>query len=378
MEKRIPTVFMRGGTSKGLFFKGADLPNDFAERNQLFLSALGSPDPFSRQLNGMGGGTSSLSKIIIVNRSARDDADVEYTHAQVSVDKPIVDYGANCGNLSSAVGPFAVDEKMVVAEDGTVLVRLYNTNSRKIIHARFSVRQGRVVTHGDYEIPGVSGTGAKICMDYLDPGGSANRGLLPSGRIIDEVQLEASQRIRVSLVDASIPVVFVRAADLGLRGTELPETIEQDARLMSVLDQIRRTGGVLMGLGTSPEIIGLAVPKVALVACNESYRALDNSTIQSSEFDIAARVISVERVHLAVPMTVAMCLAVAMQIEGTIPNTLGAAQTKPTRIGHPSGVFPVDASVEKSNGEWKATKATIFQTARRLMEGMVWVPDNNK
>ena len=375
MQKRIPAVFMRGGTSKGLFFKEADLPSDFAERNRLFLDALGSPDPFGRQLNGMGGGISSLSKIVIVNATEKEDADVEYTFAQVSVDQPIVDYGANCGNLSSAVGPFAVDEGLVRVADGDVLVRLFNTNSQKYIHSRFPVSRGSAITSGDYKIPGVAGTGAKIRMDYIDPAGALTGRLLPTSRTIDEIELDPSHTVEASLLDATIPVVFVRASDVGLKGTELPKAIEQDKQLMSVLDQVRRCGGVLMGLGKHPDRIGLAAPKVALVAANRSFQTLDGRSVQADEFDIAVRVISMERVHLAVPLTVAMCLSAAMMVEGTLANVLGNTPKRPIRIGNPSGILLVDASVEKKNEDWEVTRTTVYRTARRLMEGKVLVPE---
>ena len=209
---------------------------------------LGTPDPYGRQLNGMGGGISSLSKVAIIGPPTHPDADVDYTFGQVVVDRPLVDYGANCGNLSSVVGPFAVDTGLVAAADGEALVRIHNTNTRKIIHARFEVKDGKAVTQGDFAIAGVAGTAARIRLDFLDPGGTVTPGLLPTGNVVDRITVDGVGELEVSLVDASNPVVYVRASDLGLEGTELPDEIEAVPGLMAKLDRIRRQAGVLMGL----------------------------------------------------------------------------------------------------------------------------------
>jgi 2-methylaconitate isomerase len=212
-QRWVPAVFMRGGTSKGLFFHAGDLPADAAARDRLLLAALGSPDPFGRQLDGMGGGISSLSKAAVIGPPTRPGADVDYTFAQVAVDRPVVDLGANCGNLSSAVGPFAVDEGLCPRADGAALVRIHNTNTGGLIHARFAVRDGRAETRGELSIPGVAGTGSPVRLDFLDPGGARTGRLLPTGRPVDEVELGGAGRFRLSLVDAAAPVAFVAAAD---------------------------------------------------------------------------------------------------------------------------------------------------------------------
>jgi 2-methylaconitate cis-trans-isomerase PrpF len=372
----IPAAFYRGGSSKGIFFHARDLPADRSLIDCIFLSVLGSPDPYGRQLDGMGGGTSSLSKAVIVGPSTHPDADVDYTFAQVAVDRPVVDWGANCGNLSSVIGPFAVDEGLVRAADGEAMVRIHQVNTRKIIHARFPVKDGRALVDGDFAIAGVAGTGARIALDFLDPGGTVTAGLLPTGRVVDEVRLPAGQAVALSLVDASNPVAFVHAADLGLSGTELPDEIEARPEIMAQLDALRRAAGVLMGLASTPGAVGLANPKIALVSAPAPFRTLDRAEVAAEDHEIGVRMISMERAHRAVTLTGAMCLGVAVRIDGTIPNRLSARAKVDgeVRVGHPSGLVSVSASV-RYDGAWVADSATVFRTARRLMQGMVAVPN---
>ena len=244
----LPAVLMRGGSSKGVFFHARDLPADRAELDRILLAVLGSPDPYGRQLDGMGGGISSLSKAVVIGPSTRPGADVDYTFAQVSVDRPAVDWTGNCGNLSSAVGPFATDEGLVRARDGEALVRIHQANTRKLIHARFPVADGRAEVRGDFAIAGVAGTGARIRLDFLEPGGSQTGALLPTGRAVDRLEVAGLGTVRATLVDAANPAVFVEAGDLGLTGGESPEAIEARADLMAVLDRVRRAAGVSMGL----------------------------------------------------------------------------------------------------------------------------------
>ena len=371
----IPVAFLRGGTSKGLFFHARDLPADRAAQDAIFLSALGSPDPYGRQLDGMGGGISSLSKAVIIGPSTHPDADLDYTFAQVSVDKPVVDWSGNCGNLSSAVGPFAVDEGLVRVGDGEALIRIHQTNTRKIMRARFAVRDGRAVVQGDFAIPGVTGTGARIRIDILDPGGSVTGRLLPSGREGDAL-LVNGRLYRVSLVDAAKPVVYLDARDIGLTATETPEAIEGDAALMALLDAIRRAAGVAMGLAPAPEAVPLANPGIALVAPPAPYRALDGRIWPAQSHDLAIRMISMERAHRAVPLTGGLCAAVACLLTGTIPQSLAtpAAAGGEVRLGTPSGILTLGAEMERRDGRWNATSAGVFRTARRLMQGAVAVP----
>ena len=370
----VPAAFYRGGSSKGVFFHARHCPSDRGALDRMLLSALGSPDPYGRQLNGMGGGTSSLSKAVIIGPPTHPDADVDYTFAQVSVDRPIVDWGANCGNLSSVVGPFAVDEGLVTVADGEALVRIHQVNTKKIIHARFPVRNGKAVTTGEFSMDGVSGSGARIALDFLDPGGTVTSGLLPTGRVTETVEIDG-RTFTLSLVDASNPVAFVAAAEVGLDGIELPDIIEADPALMALLDRLRRAAGVLMGLGQSPETVGLANPKIAVVSAPAAFATLDGRRIDTAGHDIAVRMLSMERAHRAVTLTGAMCLAVACRIEGSLPHRLckAAPGADVIRVGHPSGLVAVGATVDRDAGGWNASRATVYRTARRLMQGEVAV-----
>jgi hypothetical protein len=375
-QRFIPAAFIRGGSSKGVFFHARDLPTARAEIDPILLGVLGSPDPYGRQLDGMGGGISSLSKGVIIGPPTRPDADVDYTFAQVSVDKPVVDWKGNCGNLSSAVGPFAVDEGLVAAADGEALVRIHQVNTKKLIHARFSVRGGRAAVQGDCAIAGVAGTGARIRLDFLAPGGSQCSALLPTGHAVDVLEVPGLGRLRASLVDAANPAVFIAAADVGLTGAESPEAIEARGDLMALLDVIRRLGGVMMGLGATPEAVGLASPRVALVAGPTAATTLDGQVLDPAGHDVTIRMLSMERAHRAVPMTGAMGLAVACRIEGSIPHALATRGVRPeeTRVAHPSGTLSVGAEVRQDNHGWQADSAVVFRTQRRLMQGAVAIP----
>lgn len=371
---KIPAVFMRGGSSKAVVFQGRDLPVDRSTRDAIFLHVLGSPDAYQRQLNGMGGGLSSVSKAVIVEPSARPDADVDYTFAQVVVDRPVVDYGSTCGNMSAAVGPFAVDEGLVAVDDGEATIRVYNSNTGKTYHARFQVSDGMAVEDGAFAIPGVSGTGARITLDYFDPGGAATRALLPTGSARDRLQIEGSGLVEVSLVDATNPVVFVAAKGVGCTATELPEELEADLGLMARLDLIRRAGGAAMGMAADMASVGLANPKIALVGPAVTFTGLDGSVVDADTHDLSMRMVSMERVHRAVTLTGAMCAAAAARVEGSIVQAFAGGRT-PLRIGNPSGVLPVEADVERvADGGFHARSVTTYRTHRRLMEGRVLVP----
>jgi len=372
-RQRIPAVFVRGGSSKGVVFHARHLPHEASDRDRILLAVLGSPDPFGRQLNGMGGGISSLSKAAIVSPSSRDDADVDYTFAQVAVDRPVVDYGSNCGNLASAIGPFAIDEGLVSVQGPEAVVRIFNTNTSKIIHARFDVKDGQAAETGEFVIPGVAGGGARIRLDFLNPGGAATKAFLPSGLVMDQLEIPGVGRLHVTLADATNPVVFVDARVLGLTLVESPEQIDANKGLMRTLDAIRRAGGVKMGLGATSESVSLANPKVALVAPATDFRAIDGSTVAAAEYDVAIRIVSMEKTHKAVTLTGAMCLAAACKVTGSIPHSLARPSTD-VRIGNPSGVLPVGAVVEQTASGWEARHATVYRTARRLMEGFVVLP----
>jgi 2-methylaconitate cis-trans-isomerase PrpF len=362
-QRRVRAVYMRGGTSRCLVFHEEDLPHTGPARDRILLAALGSPDPYGRQLDGLGGGISSLSKACIIAPSRHPEAEVDYTFAQVDVRSPVVDYRGNCGNCSSAVGPFAIDEKLVEATGTETTVRILNTNTQKIILAHVPVSEGEAAVEGDFELAGVAGRGARIALDFLDPGGAGTGRLLPSGHA-----REVIGGVEASLVDATNPVVFVRAADLGLAGTETPMAIDADRALMARLEGIRTDAAERMGIPGSA-----AVPKIALVAPPGDFTALDGLAYRAADVDVLARVISMGNCHRAVPLTVAMCLAVAARLPGSLVHE-SASVTGDVRLGHPSGVLPIDATVGMRDGEPWAERVTVYRTARRLMEGFVRVP----
>ena len=373
-QREIPAVFMRGGSSKGVFFHARDLPTKRSEIDPIFLTVLGSPDPYGRQLDGMGGGLSSLSKAVIVGPPTRPDCDVDFTFAQVAVDKPVVDWNSNCGNLSGAIGAFAVDEGLVAAADGEALVRIHQVNTRKVIHARFPVANGKATVTGDYVMAGVAGTGARVRLDFLEPGGAFTGKLLPTGNVIDQLTVPGVGTLTVSMVDAAHCTVFVAAVDVGCTGAETPDEIEADKDVMTRLDAVRRHGAVAMGLGANAESVALANPRVALVFAPRDFRTLDGAVLPASDYDIGIRILSMERVHRAVPLTSAMCLGVAARISGTVPYEL--ARKVPgdeIRVGHPSGALAVGAEISAGDRP-EAKSAVVFRTARRLMQGTVLIP----
>lgn len=376
----LAAVFMRGGSSKGLFFHQRDLPPERALRDAAFVAALGSPDAYGRQLDGMGGGISSLSKVMVIAPSARPDCDIDYTFGQVAVDAAMVDYRSNCGNLSSAVGVFAIDEKLVAARDGPVTVRMFNTNTKKRVLCHLDVVGGVAAVDGTFAIDGVSGTGARIRLDFEDPGGAVSGHLLPTGNAIDKFTLPDGRVVPGSLVDATNPVVFVEAASLGASAIETPAALRANAALLAALEAIRGQAAVWMGLVTAPEDAAAkspSSPKVALVAAPADSRLLDGRALEAGAIDLLVRMISMGLPHNAIPLTGAMCAAVAARVPGTIVQALcrsPATPGAPVRIGHGSGVLPVDATVSIENGVARAGTATVFRTARRLMAGQVFVP----
>ena len=374
-QKKIRAVYMRGGTSRCLVFHAKDLPGPGRERDAILLAALGSPDPYGRQLDGIGGGISSLSKACIVGTPTHPDADVDYTFAQVDVKSPIVDYHGNCGNCSSAIGPFAIDERLVSARDGETLVRIHNTNTKKLIVAHVPVRDGEAAVEGDFELAGVAGRGARIALDFIEPGGAGTGRLLPTGRARDVIA-----GVETSCVDATNALVFVRARDLGLTGAETPQEVDADTDLSARLEKIRVEAAARMGMPTSA-----AVPKIAFVAAPADYVALDGLRHAAGDYDVLARAISMGNCHRAFPLTSAMCLAVAARIAGTVvhecleqaihgASRAGGTRFNDVRLGHASGVLPLDAKVMERDGAPWAERVTVYRTARRLMEGFVRVP----
>jgi len=375
---RIPAVFMRGGTSNAVVFHARDLPQDRAQWDEIFLAAIGSPDPYGRQLDGMGGGISSLSKVCVVGPSTRPDADIDYTFAQVMVKEAKVDYSANCGNMSSAMGPFALDEGLVKAQGKEALVRVHNTNTKKIIWSRFPVEDGCAAVDGELAIPGVAGTGAPVRLEFREPGGATTGKLLPTGNVADDLEVPGYGTFRVSMVDAANAAVFVRAADLGLSGTEMPEAIEADAALMKKLGAIRIAASVAMGIARTPEEAAKrsAVPFVGFVSSAQDARTLTGEAVGAADVDLTGRVISNGQPHRALPLTVSLCMAVAARLEGSVVYQAARRADDPDtaiRIAMPSGVLVVGATVRRKDGVWHAEQGAFYRTQRRMFEGSVLV-----
>lgn len=377
----IPAVFMRGGTSKALLIQPKNLPLDKAEWTALFCAAMGSPDPYGRQLDGMGGGISSLSKVCIVGPSTHPHADVDYTFAQVAVKAKKVDYQGNCGNMSAAVGPFAIDQGLVIANTDTTTVRIYNTNTKKIIHSTFATPNRQMQYNGDLTIPGVSGSGAPIKLEFIEPGGATTGSLLPTGNVTDILDIPGLGKLRVSMVDAANAAVFVRATDIGLTGLELPDELDAQPETLAKLDAIRTHASVAMGIAPDIETaksIGI-VPFVAFVAPAQDNPTLSGHTIAAAQIDLVARVISNGQPHRALPLTVSLCTAVAARIKGSVvADVLGFATNHTNsalRLGMPSGVLTVDADVSLKNTQWHAHSGAFYRTARRLFDGQIWIND---
>jgi hypothetical protein len=375
-QRPIPAVFMRGGTSKAIMFHARDLPADRAAWEALFTAAMGSPDPYGRQLDGMGGGVSSLSKVCVLAPSERQDADIDYTFAQVQIRERRVDYKSNCGNMSSAVGPFAVDEGLVRASGDSATVRIFNTNTRKIIRATFPLDGEQARYDGDLVIPGVAGTGAAVRLDFVEPGGAATGKLLPSGKTVDRLEVPGVGPLDASLVDAANPAVFLRAADIGLAGTELPDQIEADPKIMQLIDDIRVQGAMRMGFaGDVQAARAISMPFMAFVSPRADARTLTGETVRAAEVDLTVRVVSSGQVHRALPVTISLCTAVAARISGTlVAEALSKTAGETLRLGMPSGVLTVDADVACEGGVWIARAGSFYRTARRLFDGRVWVP----
>jgi 2-methylaconitate isomerase len=380
MQQRVRAVFVRGGTSRALVFHRRDLPGDRSAWDPIFLAAMGSPDPNGRQLDGLGGGISSLSKVAVVGPPTHMDADVDYTFGQVEVTRAAVDYRGNCGNISSAIGPFAIDEGLIPAREPVTVVRIHNTNTGKLIHSHVPVEAGHASVSGDFSLDGVPGTGARIALDFPDPGGAVTGRLLPTGHTQDTLEVPGLGTVTTSLVDATSPMVFVRAKDIGLDGAERPDDLDARPGLPALLEAIRAAGAVRMGLVRTAEEASrssTAVPKIALLAAPTSYRTLAGAPVESQAIDLVARMVSMGKAHRAFALTGAMCLAVAARIPGTVAHEAASliGASGDVRIGHASGVLPVAASVgHAAGGAPVARTVTVYRTARRLMEGFVLVP----
>ncbi|GIX46291.1 MAG: putative methylaconitate Delta-isomerase PrpF [Candidatus Tectimicrobiota bacterium] len=379
MQYRIPAVFMRGGTSRAVCFREDALaPYDQATRERIILAALGSPDPYGRQIDGLGGGISSLSKVAIIGRSTEAHSDVTFTFGQVDVYRPFIDWRGTCGNISAAVGPFAIDEGLVPAVAPVTPVRVLATNTGKRYIAYVPVQDGMAAVEGDYTIDGVPAPGARITLEYLEPGGSLGGPVLPTGTPRQEVTLADGRRVTISLVDVAVPVVYVRAAELGADATRLAPELDADRSLQETLEALRCHAALLLGLAQSLEEAHTrvqAIPKIAMVAPPAAYVSSSGRPITAEQVDLVARAISMGNTHRTFPGTVSMCTAAAAAIPGTVVQEVAhPARPGLLRIGHPAGVMEVGARVQQRHGAWHVESVTTQRTARRIMEGYVLVP----
>ncbi|MCM2312315.1 MAG: 2-methylaconitate cis-trans isomerase PrpF [Steroidobacteraceae bacterium] len=384
---KIPATYMRGGTSKGVFFRLQDLPERCqvpgAARDQLFLRVIGSPDPYAAHIDGMGGATSSTSKCVILSKSTQPDHDVDYLYGQVSIDKAFVDWSGNCGNLSTAAGAFAIHAGLIdparVPQHGTCVVRIWQANIRKTIIAHVPVTNGSVQETGDFELDGVTFPAAEIVLEFMDPSddGEGSGSMFPTGHLVDDLEVPGIGTFKATMITAGIPTVFVNAEDIGYSGTELREAINGDRQQLERFEKIRVAGALRMGLIKTPEEAQKRqhTPKVAFVAKPKDYTASSGRKIPASEIDLLVRALSMGKLHHAMMGTAAVAIGTAAAIPGTLVNLAAGGGTRTAvRFGHPSGTLRVGAEARQVNGEWTVTKAVMSRSARILMEGWVRVP----
>ena len=386
-QLRIPATYMRGGTSKGVFFRLQDLPA-FAQapgkaRDALLVRVIGSPDPYGKQTDGMGGATSSTSKVVIISPASVPGHDVDYLYGQVPVDGDFIDWSGNCGNLSSAVGPFAIANGFLdparIPRDGLCTVRIWQANIGKTIVAHVPVRAGEVQESGDFELDGVTFPAAEIALEFLDPADEGEDGgaMFPTGQLVDELEVPGLGRVRATLINAGVPMVFVEAATLGYDGTELQPAINEDKAALAKLEAIRAAGAVRMGLidDVAQAAARPLTPKVAFVAPPKDYVASSGKPVHGADIDLLARAISMGKLHHAMMGTASVAIATAAAVPGTLVNAAAGGGTRDVvRFGHPSGTLRVGADVRQVDGQWVATKAVMSRSARVLMEGTVRVP----
>ena len=370
--QKLPVTVLRGGTSKGVYILQSDLPADKAAWEPLLLRLMGSPD--RKQIDGLGGSQSVTSKVAIIQKSARPDADVDYTFAQVSVDKPLVSYKGNCGNISSGVGPFAIEKGLVEARDGETPVRIYNTNTDKIIEAVVQTPEGQVAYQGDFYIAGVPGTASPIKLKFVDPAGTLGHGLLPTGNAVDVLDVPGWGPVEVSIIDAANPLVFARARDLGLTGRELPDELNANAEKLELLEAVRGLAAVKLGLiedYTRSAWDTPGIPKMTFVAESADYVNGDGKEIKKEQIDLLSRMMSMQKTHPSYAMTGAMCTAAAAVVPGSIVNGVlpKDVDTQFIRIGHPGGILECGVDY-KENGDCPIIEDTFgFRTANLLLEG---------
>ncbi|MBW4933424.1 2-methylaconitate cis-trans isomerase PrpF [Marinobacter sp. F4206] len=381
---KIPATYMRGGTSKGVFFRLQDLPEAARvpgeARDKLLLRVIGSPDPYQKQIDGMGGATSSTSKTVILAEPTQPDHDVDYLFGQVSIDKPFVDWSGNCGNLTAAVGAFAINggfvEKERIPDDGFCTVRIWQANIRKTIVAHVPITNGEVQETGDFELDGVTFPAAEVQVEFMDPA-DGDGAMFPTGNVVDDLDVPGVGRLRATMINAGIPTIFVNAKDIGYAGTELQEDINGDPKALEMFETIRAHGAVRMGLIEKIEEAANRqhTPKVAFVASPVDYSSSSGKRIGSGDIDVLVRALSMGKLHHAMMGTAAVAIATASAVPGTLVNlAAGGGDRTDVTFGHPSGTLRVGAEARQVDGEWTATKAVMSRSARILMEGSVRIP----
>ena len=386
-QLRIPATYLRGGTSKGVFFRLEDLPEAAQvpgpARDALLMRVIGSPDPYGKHTDGMGGATSSTSKCVIISRSSRPDHDVDYLYGQVAIDSAFVDWSGNCGNLSTAVGPFAIANGFIdparLPENGTFAVRVWQANIGKTIVCHVPIVDGQVQETGDFELDGVTFPAAEIVLEFMDPSDDDGDGgsMFPTGNLVDTLEVPGVGRLQATMISAGIPTVFVNAADIGYAGTELQPAINEDPAALAKLEAIRIAGALRMGLIRTVEEAATRqhTPKVAFVAPPAGYAASSGKAIAAADIDLNVRAMSMGKLHHAMMGTCAVAIATAAAVPGTLVNlAAGGGARDAVRFGHPSGTLRVGAEVRQQDGQWAVTKAVMSRSARVLMEGAVRVP----
>lgn len=381
---KIPATYMRGGTSKGVFFRLEDLPEAAQQpgpaRDALLLRVIGSPDPYGKHTDGMGGATSSTSKTVILSRSQMPDHDVDYLFGQVAIDKPFVDWSGNCGNLTAAVGSFAISNGLVdpakVPENGICTVRIWQANIEKTIVAQVPMCNGEVQETGDFELDGVTFPAAEVQVEFMDP--AAGEGaMFPTGNVVDSFEVPGFGTLQATFINAGIPTIFVNAADIGYQGTELQGVINEDPQALQQFESLRAHGAVKMGLiaDVAEAAQRQHTPKIAFVAPPQDYLASSGKHIHASDIDVLVRAMSMGKLHHAMMGTAAVAIAAAAAVPGTLVNlAAGGGERQSIRFGHPSGTLQVGAAAAQHDGEWTVTKAIMSRSARVLMEGWVRVP----
>ncbi|MCG7537212.1 2-methylaconitate cis-trans isomerase PrpF [Pseudoalteromonas sp. OOF1S-7] len=383
-QLRVPATYMRGGTSKGVFFNLSDLPEAAQvpgeARDRLLLRVIGSPDPYAKQTDGMGGATSSTSKTVILSKSDKADHDVDYLFGQVAIDKPFIDWSGNCGNLTAAVGAFAISNGLVdasrIPENGIAVVRIWQANIEKTIIAHVPMANGEVQESGDFELDGVTFPAAEVVVEFIDPA-DGDADMFPSGNLIDQLEVPEIGTFDVTMINAGIPTLFFRAEDLGYTGVELQEAINGDDAALTRFEQIRAYGAVKMGLidHIDEARVRQHTPKIAFVCGAKAYTASSGKAISQQDIDLSVRALSMGKLHHAMMGTAAVAIATAAAIPGTLVNlAAGGGERNSVTFGHPSGTLKVGAEAELANGRWLAKKAVMSRSARVVMEGHVRVP----